>query len=314
MPELPHFGPGRRDSTQAVRGSRDRTHAVRVGRVATRQGGVIGIAQLRALAVSSSTVSRWRASGHLHWIYPGVFAVGHRAIGLFGRLNAALLYCGGDAALSHQTAGYRWKFLDAEPTTIHVSRPGRRLDRPGLRVHHPRLVRVVILERLPVTTPARTLRDLAWVLPYPQARRALAEADHEDRLDPVAVYAELGRGRRGSTALRKAMAEHLPELASTFSVLEERFLAMVDDAAIPLPEVNVTVEGLVVDCVWRHERLIVELDGHETHDRTAAIENDRHREMRLRRAGYRVLRYTWHQVVREGDLVIAELRDELRLP
>jgi very-short-patch-repair endonuclease len=109
------------------------------------------------------------------------------------------------------------------------------------------------------------------------------------------------------------LAEHLPELAYTFSVPEERFLALIDEAGIPSPEVNAFVEGLMVDCVWRDARLVVELDGHAAHDGHAAIETDRRREMKLRRAGLRVVRYTWQQVTREGELIVGEIRAELRL-
>ena len=149
------------------------------------------------------------------------------------------------------------------------------------------------------------------MLEFSDLRRAIAEVDHRGGLKPTAIYAQLGRGRRGSTALRKAMETQLPELARTFSVLEERFLALVDEAGLPLPEVNARVAGMMVDCVWRKQRLIVELDGHETHVRVAAIETDRQREMRLRRAGYRVIRYTWHQITRQPELVVAELRHEV---
>jgi hypothetical protein len=229
-----------------------------------------------------------------------------------GRLHAALLYGGPAAALSHQTGAWARRYIKLEPRTIHISVPGERANQRDLRAHRTGEVRAQLLDGLRVTPPARTLRDLAWVASYADLRRALAEADHAGELVPAAVAAELGRGRRGSTALRRALGEHLPELARTLSILEERFLALLDRAGLPLPEVNAFVDGLMVDCVWRGARLVVELDGHETHDRTAAIESDRRREMKLRRAGYRVLRYTWQQVTREDELVVAELRFELR--
>ena len=40
-----------------------------------------------------------------------------------------------------------------------------------------------------------------------------------------ALSAELGNGRRGSRALRRALEIHQPQLAQTLSALEERFLA-----------------------------------------------------------------------------------------
>jgi hypothetical protein len=303
MPELPGFPTTLRTDLRAVR----------VAELATRQGGVISFEQLRALGISDATRKRWTRAGHLHPIHPGVVAVGHRAIGLTGRLHAALLYAGDDAALSHQTAGWCHGAIAAEPQTIHVSEPGERRSVRGVRVHHPRRVSLAKIDDLRVTPIPRTLLDLAWVLDFAGVRRAIAEIDHRGKLEPVAIYAQLGRGRRGSKALREAMTRHLPELALTFSVLEERFLALIDEASLPLPEVNARVEGMTVDCVWRDRRLVVELDGHESHDRTAAIETDRQREMRLRRGGFRVIRYTWHQITRMPELVVAELRVELDL-
>jgi Protein of unknown function (DUF559)/Transcriptional regulator, AbiEi antitoxin len=303
MPELPGF----------MLAQRAQLRAVRIAKLAERQGGVVSRPQLRALGESDSAITRLARGGWLHPIHPGVFAVGHPAIGLLGRLHAALLHAGDDAALSHQTAAWCHKAIAVEPQTIHVSEPGERRSVPGVRVHHPRAVAFEMLGGLRVTPIPRTLLDLAWVLEFSDLRRAIAELDHRGELKPTAIYAQLGRGRRGSTALRKAMETHLPELARTLSVLEERFLALVDEAGLPLPEVNARVAGMMVDCLWREQRLIVELDGHETHARPAAIALDRQREMRLRRAGFRVIRYTWHQVTQTPELVVAELRRELSL-
>ena len=77
---------------------------------------------------------------------------------------------------------------------------------------------------------------------------------------------------------------------------------------MPIPEANPRVEGLKVDAFWPQHRLVVELDGHETHANPPANENDRRRELILRRAGYTVVRYTWAQVTQRPDEVIADLR------
>ena len=88
---------------------------------------------------------------------------------------------------------------------------------------------------------------------------------------------------------------------------EERFVSLCESARLPLPEINATVEGLMVDALWREQRVIVELDGHIAHSTRAQLERDRRREMRLRAAGFIVLRYTWKQVTEEPDLVAADL-------
>jgi len=108
-----------------------------------------------------------------------------------------------------------------------------------------------------------------------------------------------------------ALARHRPELARTLSVLEERFLALCERGDMPIPEVNVRMCGLMVDALWRRERLIVELDGHAGHSTVAAMERDRGRELTLRGAGYLVLRYTWRQVTQQPERVAAELRAAL---
>jgi hypothetical protein len=117
----------------------------------------------------------------------------------------------------------------------------------------------------------------------------------------------LGRGKAGSSALRLAIDQHLPELALTRSVLEERFLALCEANALPLPEVNATISRFEVDALWRDERVIVELDGYAAHGTAMAIERDRAREVVLRSAGFVVLRYTWHQVTHEPQDVVADL-------
>jgi very-short-patch-repair endonuclease len=109
-----------------------------------------------------------------------------------------------------------------------------------------------------------------------------------------------------------ALARHRPELARTLSVLEERFLALCEQRGdIPIPEVNVRLCGLMVDALWRRERLIVELDGRSGHSTVAAMERDRGRELTLRSAGYSVLRYTWQQVTQQPERVAADLRAAL---
>jgi hypothetical protein len=165
---------------------------------------------------------------------------------------------------------------------------------------------------LPVTTVARTLLDFASVTPLVRVRRAVAEADYLRLLDLAAIDAVLGRGRPGSAALRKAMERHRPQYARTLSVLEERFLDLCQRYGIPLPEVNVRVEGLVVDALWRAQRVIVELDGHAAHSTNSAMDRDRDRELILRTAGFLVIRYGWWQITERAAEVAADLKHHVR--
>ena len=71
------------------------------------------------------------------------------------------------------------------------------------------------------------------------------------------------------------------------------------------------IEGWTVDALWRDERLVVEVDGYDNHHSPAQIERDRRKELELRLAGFVVLRYTWHQVHEERDLVVADVSARL---
>ena len=289
--------------------SRDSIATERIGRIAARQWGVVSWRQLQRAGYGKAAVARLVARGYLWPLYPAVYSVGHPPLQTEGRLVAALFRGGPGAALSHTTAGWWWRLLDAVPTVIHVTSPHRPRPSQGLKWHRRRGdVQCFFLRRLPVTPVARTLLDLAAIVDFRTLRKALAEADHRKLLAPAAIEAELGRGRRGSTALCRALAIHLPELAGAENDFEAEFLFLVERAGLPIPEPNAIVEGFKVDALWRDRKLIVELDGHATHATPVANEEDRRRELILRRAGYRVVRYTWQQVTQRPNDVVDDLR------
>lgn len=279
--------------------------------LADRQWGVVARYQLERSGVGRTSISRWVREGRLHRLYPGVYAVGHRALAVEGGLAAALLYAGSGAMLSHTTAGWWWQLWGDEPRRIHVSIPGRCRSLADVSVHERRDVERVTHRRLHVTSVAQTLLDLATVVALDALRRTLAEAEYRRLVDFDALEPLAGRGVPGSRALRQALAHHRPELALTRSVLEERFLALCESAKVPLPRVNARICGLTVDALGERERVVVELDGHAAHGTPAAIERDRRRELRLRAVGYTVLRYTWRQITGHGEQVTADLRRAL---
>lgn len=287
--------------------------SVRVGELAGRQWGVVSRRQLLDCGVSERARERWLDAGRLYRVHPGVYAVGHPAIPLEGRLVAALLHAGPGAALSHASALGWWRLNSDEQLIVHVSTLVRANSTRGVRVHHPRRLDAVLHRGLRVTTVARTLLDAASQLPFPRLRRVVAEAEYLRLLDPASIGAQLGRGRRGSSSLRRALALHNPLLAQTLSALEERFLALCEDHSLPLPEVNATVAGLMVDALWRAPGLVVELDGARSHASAAAMHRDRERDLALRAAGFDVLRYTWHQVTERPSAVAADLRRALAM-
>ncbi len=290
---------------------REESAVVRVAALAERQSGVVAAGQLKRIGLGEARIARWERAGHLHRVHRGVYAVGHRALAVEGRLAAALLYTGPGAMLSHITAAWWWGVWRMEPRVIHVSTDRRRKSTTDVRVHGQRAVQRTHHRHLPVTTVAQVLLDLAALAGPRDVRKALAEAEYQGLVDLHAVEAETGRGRPGSGTLREALARHRPQLAHTLSALEDRFLELCDAHDIPLPQVNAKVQGLIVDALWPVERVIVELDGHRAHAAPSAVERDRRRELKLRAAGLLVLRYTWAQVTERPELVATDLKAAL---
>jgi very-short-patch-repair endonuclease len=167
-----------------------------------------------------------------------------------------------------------------------------------------------IKDRIPVTTPARTLLDLATTLPRRQLERAMDEAERlglcaeEDLSEIVRVQ----RGRAGTGALGALLAQHAIGTTATRNDLEEAFLALCRSYRLPQPKVNVPLLDYVVDFLWQETRLVVEVDGRATHGTSRAFQADRDRDGRLAVAGYVVLRFTWWDVTRRPAVVADRVR------
>jgi len=282
-----------------------------VSRLAARQFGRIAWRQLGALGVGKATISEWVAAAYLHRVLPGVYGVGHLAASFEADLAAALLYAGPGAALSHATATWWLKLSERRPITIDVTTPRRVASLNDIRVHDRRARERGWVRDLPATTVAETLLDVGAEAAIDELRYLVAQAEYRRLLDLDDIAAALGSGRRGSRRLRKALARHLPALARARSVLEIDFILFCERHRLPLPEANVVIEGVTVDALWRHARLVVELDGRDGHATPAQLERDRRRDLLLRRAGYTVLRYTWSQIHFDGATVASDLREAL---
>ena len=282
-----------------------------IAEAATRQYGRLTRAQLRALGLGDTAISKRAAAGRLHRVHHGVYAVGHRALPARGAWMAATLACGPGAALSHASAAALWEIAPEDPLGVHVTvatAGGRR--RAGLVIHRdPTLAREEVWTRhgIRVTTVARTLLDLAGTLPTRALERALDQAAVARRLDVRALDALIARhrGHHRAAKLRAVLDRHRPGTTFTRSQLEERFLALCDRHGLPRPAVNRIVAGLEVDFLFEAHGLLVETDGWRYHGTRAAFERDRRRDARLARAGYRTLRFSHRQLAEEPAAVAA---------
>jgi predicted transcriptional regulator of viral defense system len=287
-----------------------------VAGLAERQHGVVSRSQLTELGLGRGAINRRIQRRRLHVVHPGVYAVGHRRLTVQGRWMAAVLAAGPGAVLSHRDAAALVGLRPSARRLIEVSAP-RRCRRPGIHAHVACLPpdEVTTHDGIPVTTVARTLLDLAAVLPRQQLKRAMEQAEVLRLADDTSVDALLARypRRSGTAALREIRRAGLTKTV-TRSEFEERFLALLDAYDLPRPMVNCVVEGLEVDFHWPEQRLIVELDGRAAHHTTTAFERDRARDRALQTAGWRVVRITWRQLHRESARIAADLLRLLSMP
>ncbi|MGH7506834.1 MAG: hypothetical protein ACRELX_14350, partial [Longimicrobiales bacterium] len=113
---------------------------------------------------------------------------------------------------------------------------------------------------IPVTTPARTLLDIAETLPSREVEQALANALRMGLVtrEDMRVMLERHPHHRGTPRLRKLLdADEEPSF--TRSEAEEKLLELTRRARLPQPSVNVMVRGYEIDFLWRRERLVVEV-------------------------------------------------------
>jgi very-short-patch-repair endonuclease len=284
----------------------------RIVALGERQHGVITRVQLIEMGLTDQGINRRVADGRLWRVHQGVYAVGRPTLTLHGRFIAAVLSCGAGAALSHIAAGVLLGVLRERGPRIDVTVPrgGQRRRRGALIIHRAALPETDLTTKhaIPVTTPARTLIDLADVLPRRQLERALDEAAYL-RLDLSGLQPR--SGRRGNGVLAQVLQRHEPGSTLTRSELEERMLSLCLSFRLPTPEVNAAIEGYVVDFVWREQRLIVETDGWSTHGTRTAFERDRRRDADLLAAGWRVLRISYLRLEREPEWVARRIAKAL---
>jgi len=313
--------------------------------LAAGQHGVVSTSQLLVAGVHRHLVRRRCAQGWLVRLARGVYRVGPIRASREAEM-AAILLCGTGAAISHDTAARLRGLVPGRPEprsltpsldggrsltpsrgvgrsransrgdAVHVTvRSGGPRSRPGLRVHRSRTLlddEVTMFDGIPVTTPPRTLLDIAQALRVRELEKALARAERLGLAtrSEMEVLLERHPRRSGIRALRHVLGL-TGGPAFTRSEAEARFLALVRKGGLPEPRANVRIAGHEVDFLWRNAGLVVEIDGFAFHRSRADFERDRSRSATLTAAGFRVVRFTWRQLAERREVVLVRLGQAL---
>jgi very-short-patch-repair endonuclease len=275
--------------------------------------------QLLVAGISRHAIAHRLLHQRLFRIYADVFAVGRPKPDRLGREWAAVLYFDGYAILDDRTAGWMWHLTDAWNGDVAVKLVGRSgHSRKGLKVHQVAdLPRNEIRKRwgLPVTSPARTIVDLAGSLDDElEIENVVARCFDQNLATAREIRAALDRtaNAKGAYLLRQILAN--PDGPALTRSQRERLLRkLIKQAKLPQPISNTMLVGHEVDFHWPHHGLVVEFDGWGTHGTRQSFESDRERDQNLVAAGYRVIRFTWRQLENDPFAVIARIAAALAI-
>jgi hypothetical protein len=293
-----------------------------IARLARSQHGVVARRQLLELGMGARAIDGRIQGERLHELFRGVFVVGVRRISRKGRWMAAVLAAGDGALLSHRSAARLWRILPPAAEWADITCPlGRVVRRKGIVSHGSAVAddEWLVEDAIPVTSPFRTIFDLAAVAEKREVERALHEAEVRELTDRVSLpmLLERYRGRRGTRNLR-ALLESEEPVGITRNDFEEAFLALIDAFGLPRPRMNadLALRGrfFEIDALWEKQRVALELDSRGVHGTKKRFETDRQRDRILVAEGWRTMRVTWRQLQEEPDEVAADLRLALSSP
>jgi len=282
-----------------------------IWRLARRQHGAVARWQLLKAGVSARQVVSRLKVGRLTQLHRGVYLVG-AVPGPHTHEAAALLACGRGAALSHRSAAALWN-LSPYPATAPVwitTAPERHTARPQIKAVRARLDPKDLRRQhgMPLTSPPRTLLDLASLLPESDLEHLVAEANYRKLASEAELRHQVERkpGARGAGILRNVL--DLPGgPRRTRSPAERDLLRLLRRNGFTGFETNAWIHGYEMDFLWRDLGFAVEVDGWDGHSGRTAFERDRLKMAHLQAAGLQVMPITGRQIRRDPDGVVNRL-------
>jgi very-short-patch-repair endonuclease len=290
--------------------------------LARRNGGVISTHEALALGMSSTTLARRVDDGVFVRISRGMLALPGTATRPDLALRAAQRALG--AVVSHESAARLHGFqpIHPGPPTVTVSHRGTHAF-PGVIVHQATDLldpHIETIKGLRVTTPERTIIDLAKVVTPKRLERLLdsALAGGKVELDGLALqFTTLTRkGKKGMVALRNVLSQRVGDDSVSETELERMLLQLLTGAGLPAPVRQFHAPWLQpingrVDLAYPNKRIVIEGDGRRWHALFDAFETDRRRDNAAQLAGWMVLRFSWRMIANEPTSVVDIVRGAL---
>jgi hypothetical protein len=286
-------------------------------------------AELSAAGFSCDRVRVLARRGDLYRVGRGVYANGPRASEILAiadgrqllQLAAAVAVRGPGTVVSHESAAYLHSIdlLAAPRAATLTCPPGRGWSAsPFVRLHSTTLPaeHVTTMAWLPVTTPARTVADLARTLSFRAGVVTADSALHRNLVTKAELTAVLATCNRWPGARRAAEVIDFAD-GRAESPLESIARVVFAECGLPPPELQVWLGGTVeptgrVDFYWRKYRTIAEVDGAIKYADPGRARAQLRRDSLLRDDGFEVVHFTWQQISQTPDQVAASIRKAFR--
>jgi very-short-patch-repair endonuclease len=227
---------------------------------------------------------------------------------------------GAGAVASHRSAAALYGLSRSRRGLIEVSVPRGEGARPaGRRVHetrHRRGADLGAVGPIPVTSPERTVIDMAGIGPADRTEQMLDDAVHKGLTTSRRVADHLGsmptRGRRGSRQLWALLSERTgdpDERANAWENLMARLLRG-SDLPVPVRQQKVEVDGHVhyLDFAFPAQMVAVECDSLEWHSTSQQLLHDLDRQHRCESAGWAFKRFVKSQALADPAGTVAKVR------
>jgi len=287
-------------------------------------GGVVTRTEALALGVPSTTLSRMVRRGILYRSGPGAYSLPGFDDEHLVPLHTACRKLG--AVASHESAAqiHRLDHPKWVKPTVSVARR-RTKDFANVTVHQLTDMtddHITLIRGLPITTPERTIIDLAAVLSEGHLERIVdnglaARIIDLDRLHEV--FSEVGRqGKPGTRMLRRILDARSTGYVAPESELERRLIGLIKDNHLPDPDRQFSPDWLAptngrVDLAYPEAKLIIEGDSRRWHTMLNSFESDRLRDNAAHLAGWTILRFTWNEIVNGPERVISDIERALKM-
>jgi very-short-patch-repair endonuclease len=289
--------------------------------------GVFTLADARAVDLTRRQI-RYRVSERWQAIHEGVFRVAGAPVTWRGDLLASTLAAGEGSAVSHRAGGAIYELPGGREDLVELScLRWLRTRKPGLIVHESRRLDerdITTIDGIPVTTPERTILDLASCFAHENYLEYVVQAARRKRLITYgsmrAVFdRHARRGLKGVRALRATLDRWNPESRPTESDMETMLLQTLRQHGLPEPTLQYEVrdgDGHLlgrVDAAYPSARIAIEYDSRQEHSDEFQLAKDARRHRALQARGdWKVLSARHADLRSGGDELCADIQSILR--